>query len=378
MKKRVFIIFAMAIAVLLSSIIVYALTFEEANPGDVGKDEIPYGEFNDANTMYKYDSFNMLNESEAAAAGVPEGYDGYVLKLTGGKSGGLGIGLDLGKYHYMDIEKITFRVWCSSDVRTSGGLRMTNSSKSTWIMIANVTTGEWCDVVLEPGSSFFDRGSSFASFNDGTGYCKTVNLCFRLNSGVVTTVYIDSITVEVRDPDTEAPVISYDGESVIDTVEGVAPDFGITAYDAYYDDDITPEYIWSNGALDAQGNFVKGTHTCTVKATDKAGNSSEITLTINVKEKDVTSPVIEELPERIVAETGSRLVLMIDVTDNNDEIEPVLTFSEGTFDGQGRLAAGEHTLTVSATDKSGNTSMRVVTIIVKDVIDDETIIEDSN
>lgn len=378
MKKRIFVIFAIVIALLLSSVTVHAISFDEANAGDVGKDEIPYGEFDSTNTMYRYDSFEILNESEAAAAGVPEGYSGHVLKLTGGKSGGLGIGLDLGKYHYMDIEKITFRVWCSSDVRTNEGLRMTDSSISTWIMMANVTTGEWCDIVLESGSSYFQGGRTFANLNDGTGYCKTVNLCFRLNSGVVTTVYIDSITVDVRDPDVEAPVISYEGESVIDTVEGVSPNFGITAHDAYYDNDITPEYIWSNGALDAQGNFVKGTHTCTVKATDKAGNSSEITLTINVKEKDVTAPIIEELPERIVAETGARLVLEIDVTDNNDDVEPVLDFSEGTFDEKGRLAAGEHTLTVSATDRSGNTSMRVVTIIVKDVIDDETIIEDSN
>ena len=378
MKKRIFVVFAIVVALLLTSITAYALSFEEANAGDVGKEEIPYGEFNESNTMYKYDSFEMLNETEAADAGVPEGYSGYVLKLTGGKSGGIGIGLDLGKYHYMDIEKITFRVWCSSDVRTSQGLRMTNSSKSTWIMMANVTTEEWCDIVLEPGSSFFSSGSSFASFNDGTGYCKTVNLCFRLNSGVVTTVYIDSITVELRDPDTVPPVISYDGESVIDTVEGVAPDFGVTAHDAYYDNDITPEYIWSNGAVTSDGKLIKGTHTCIVRATDKAGNSSEITLTVNVKEKDVTAPVIEALPERIVAETGSHLVLEIDVTDNNDEVEPVLTFSEGALDAKGRLAAGEHTLTVNATDKSGNASTTVISIVVKNVIDDETIIEDTN
>ena len=378
MKKRIFVIFTIVIALLLSSVTVHAINFDEANAGDVGKDEIPYGEFDSTNTMYRYDSFEILNESEAATAGVPEGYSGHVLKLTGGKSGGLGIGLDLGKYHYMDIEKITFRVWCSSDVRTNQGLRMTDSSISTWIMMANVTTGEWCDIVLESGSSYFQGGRTFANLNDGTGYCKTVNLCFRLNSGVVTTVYIDSITVDVRDPDVEAPVISYEGESVIDTVEGVSPNFGITAHDAYYDNDITPEYIWSNGALDTQGNFVKGTHTCTVKATDKAGNSSEITLTINVKEKDVTAPVIEELPERIVAETGARLVLEIDVTDDNDEVEPLLTFSEGALDANGRLAAGEHTLTVSATDKSGNTATTVISIVVKNVIDDETIIEDTN
>lgn len=378
MKKRIFVVFAIVVALLLTSITAYALNFDEAHAGDVGKDEIPYGDFNSTNTMYRYDSFDMLNESEASAAGVPAGYSGYVLKLTGGKSGGLGIGLDLGKYHYMDIEKITFRIWCSSDVRTTQGFRMTDTSISTWMMMANVTTGEWCDIVLEPGSSLFQGGRTFANFNDGTGYCKTVNLCFRLNSGVVTTVYIDSITVDLRDPDTVPPVMSYDGETYIETVEGIEPDFGVTAHDAYYDNDITPEYIWSKGAVTSDGKLIKGTHTCIVRATDKAGNSSEITLTVNVKEKDVTAPFIEALPERIVAETGSRLVLEIDVTDNNDEVEPVLTFSEGALDAKGRLAAGEHTLTVSATDKSGNTSTTVISIVVKNVIDDETIIEDTN
>ena len=164
----------------------------------------------------------------------------------------------------------------------------------------------------------------------------------------------------------------------INRAEGLAPDFTITAHDAYYDEDITPEYIWSEGALDANGKLIVGTHTCTVRATDKVGNFSEIMLTVNVKEKDVTAPVIEELPERIVAETLSRLVLTIDVTDDNDEVEPVLTFSEGALDGTGRLLAGEHTLTVSATDKSGNASTKVILIVVKDVIDDEVIIEDAH
>ena len=377
MKKRILVIFSIVFALLLSTITVHALSFEEADSSDVGKDEIPYCDFNKSHTAYKYDTFDMLNESEAQAAGVPDGYTGHVLKLTGGKTGGLGIGLDFSQYHYMDIEKITFRVWCSSDVRTSGGLRMTQSSDA-WIMVADVTTGEWCEVVLEKGCSSFWNGRTFASFDDGTGQCQIVNLCFRLTSGVVTTVYIDSITVETRDPDTEPPVISYDGEMEINRAEGLAPDFTITAHDAYYDEDITPEYIWSEGALDANGKLIVGTHTCTVRATDKVGNFSEITLTVNVKEKDVTAPVIEELPERIVAETLSRLVLTIDVTDDNDEVEPVLTFSEGALDETGRLLAGEHTLTVSATDKSGNVSTKVILIVVKDVIDDEVIIEDAH
>ena len=76
-----------------------------------------------------------MTVDEAKAAGVPEGYSGYVLKLTAA-SGGAGIGLDLSRYRVKDIEKITFRVYCPASTK-SDGVRLTNYSTNTWLMLAN-------------------------------------------------------------------------------------------------------------------------------------------------------------------------------------------------------------------------------------------------
>jgi hypothetical protein len=204
--------------------------------------------------------------------------------------------------------------------------------------------GEWIDIVLEK--------DSYAAFDfDGDGYCDPMNFVFR---GATSTAYIDSITVKLRDPDVVPPVITYNGDTVIDTREGREFVLDLTAHDAYYDVDITPEFIWSEGALDNEGKPVQGTHTCTVRATDEAGNSSEIVLTVNVGERDTEAPSINWMPEEIYAMAGMLPDFYIIVADNIDTLTAITTWSEGALDVRGRLTAGEHTLTISAVDLTGN------------------------
>ena len=61
---------------------------------------------------------------------------------------------------------------------------------------------------------------------------------------------------------------------------------------------------------------------------------------------------------------GMQFCFEITVRDNVDDIDAVLTWSEGAIDASGRLCAGEHTLTVTATDLSGNKTEDVIILHV--------------
>lgn len=347
MKMRIVLSLTLIIALLLAVTPVNAATFEEG----VGKDEIPYGDFDSDKgaSPYRYTGFDMMTEAEADAAGVPKGYEGYVLKLTGG-SGGMGIALDFRNVRVQDVERITFRVYCPDGTK-SNGVRLTDTEADHWIMLADPgATEQWVDVVLEDVSKL----------DDGNGYCKYTTLCFRYEGLTSAVAYIDAITVKLRDPDTTPPVIIYNGATEINTTEGREFVIDLKAHDDYSDVDITPEYIWSDGALDADRKLIKGKHTCTVKATDEAGNSSEIKLTVNVEERDDIAPVISWTPTDVYAMAGALPLLDIIATDNKDSIDPQEVWSDGALDTRGRLAAGEHTLTITATDLTGNETTHTV------------------
>jgi predicted heme/steroid binding protein len=101
-----------------------------------------------------------------------------------------------------------------------------------------------------------------------------------------------------------------------------------------------------------------------VRATDEAGNTSEITITVNVGERDTEPPCIDWAPTEIYAMSGSQVFIDIPVVDNVDDLVATLTWSDGAIDASGRLCVGEHTLTVTATDLSGNTDELVIAVHV--------------
>lgn len=357
--KKILVILVLVLSLLLSSVSVFAATMEDG----VGKDEIPYGESVEGVTGYTYINFNMMTADEAAAANVPEGYSGYVLALIG--AGHAGITLDLSEQNIVvnAINSITFRVYCTANVRE---IRITDDAGNSWIArIEPSAKEEWIDVTLTKDGENFLSGYSMDDFADENGYFKPVNFGFRFTDNESTTVYIDSITFDMKEADTVAPVITYNGENTVNTTEGKRLELDLSAYDEYEDRAITPEYIWSEGALDADGLLVEGQHTCTVKATDTAGNSSEITLTVNVGKKDTAAPEIAWSTDTVSVLVGTRCLLDISATDDVDgELETIFEWSEGALDNRGRLAEGEHTLTITATDSTGNKAEKTVKVVV--------------
>lgn len=349
--KRIIVLLSIVVYLIFANAYVNAATFED----NAGKDEIPYGEFGIGFKPYQYKSFNMMTEEEAAVANVPTGYSGYVLELTGG-SGGVGIALDIKNIRVNDIENITFRIYCPEGTK-SNGVRLTNTASNTWIMLASPgNTDKWVEVVL-------DDKEKINELDNGNGYCKDTNFCIRYE-GDNKTVYIDSITVNLKAPDTVPPVIKYTGENKIITSAERRFTLDLTVYDEYEERNITPEFIWSDGAIDSKGYLVEGTHTCTIRAKDFADNCSEITLIVEVKPKDIEAPIINFVSEEICVPVGTRPRLSITATDNIDKVGTELSWSDGALDARGRLCEGEHTLTITTKDDTGNESMLIVKIHV--------------
>ena len=363
MKKRIILSLILAIALLLPTFSVYAVnaitepeyyTFDDG----MGKEEIPYGADDNVGTKYGHANFKMMNETQAAAAGVPEGYSGWVLAVDPKITDGISIGIDLTDIKTSDIIRIRIRVWCPAGTKQDskeGGIRFTGNGKTSWNMLASPEElCQWVDVTLEK--------SSFASFDyDGDGYCDPFNFCLRKATG---TAYIDHIIVDLKEKDVVPPVITYDGETDIITTAGKVFKIDATAFDERDNKSITPEYIFSEGAVDESGLLLEGEHTCTVKYTDAAGNVSEINLTLKVNPKDTSAPVLNWAPDKIYANTGARPLFDITATDDRDgEVEVTAVWSDGAIQ-RGKLCTGEHTLTLTAFDGTGNKVEKVIDVIV--------------
>ncbi len=171
--------------------------------------------------------------------------------------------------------------------------------------------------------------------------------------------------------DTTAPELTYTGATEITTSEGKPFVIDVSAFDNEDNKAATVYYDWSEGAVDADGKLLKGTHTCTVVAVDMSGNETKLTLSVTVGDKDTVAPVIT-VADTISAVQGAMPVLTYKATDNTDgEILCKVEWSEGALDANGKLVAGTHTMTLTATDLTGNFSTKTVTVNVAGIsIDD--------
>ena len=365
--KKTIISLILIFALSLSALTVYAVN-EISDTDDVeyytfddgmGKEEIPYGADDSVGTLYSYKNFKMMNETQAAAAGVPEGYSGWVLALDSKITDGISIGIDLTDIKVSDIERIRIRVWCPTGTKQDskeGGIRFTGNGKTSWNMLASPNElCQWVDVTLEK--------SSYSSFDyDGDGYCDPFNFCLRRATG---TAYIDHIIVDLKEADIVPPVITYNGETEISTTAGKVFEIDATAFDERDNKNIAPEYIYSEGAIDENGLLVEGEHTCTVRFTDDAGNSAELVLTLLVTPQDKNAPVINWSIEKIFASVGMRPMLNITAVDDVDgDVDVVFAWSDGALDKKGKLTSGEHTLTITASDSTGNIAEVIIPVIV--------------
>ena len=319
-------------------------------------DEIPYAA-NDGNIApYSYTKMENFSEADAKAAGVPDGYAGYVMKLTGGNSSiGLTIDFSDKKIPISIVKALHMRVYypdVTKEVRIS-----TDAGRSWELRYAASKPNTWDDVTLE--------ASQMKKLCNADGTVGKFGFGFRLYDGNLNKIaYIDCIYLELVESDGKAPVITYDGATEITMTAGKPLVSGATAYDEGEDRDIPVVAEWEDGALDENGFPKEGVYTCYLVAKDSFGNRSEIKLNVTVKAKDTEAPVINFACDEINTVAGCLPALGITATDNEDEITVEQIWSDGALDKTGRLTEGVHVLTLRAADRTGNATEKTVKVNV--------------
>ena len=187
--------------------------------------------------------------------------------------------------------------------------------------------------------------------------------------------YIDSVTITLKKDDGIAPVINYAGGTELFTSAGKPFVLDATAYDEGEGRDIPLVFEWSESAIDSDGLLVKGEHTVRVCATDHYGNTSELVLTVTVGDIDTLPPSINVVTSDVYVMAGTLYRFSLIATDNYDNVTVAQEWSAGAVDMYGVLQMGEHTLTLTATDLTGNVTVHTVTFHVVDSITDEFIID---
>lgn len=172
-----------------------------------------------------------------------------------------------------------------------------------------------------------------------------------------------------RNVDSEGPAITipYGNGETFKTTAGKSYEFYAEAYDEYDDISSIVEGELSDGALDENNKLVQGNNTVTFKAYDYSNNESIKVLNLIVDEKDTVPPVINCDMDTIYVQTGTYNRLVFTAYDEIDgEIICEYSYSENAVDESGRFLAGNHTLTVTATDLTGNTATKNISLIVGD------------
>lgn len=373
MKKIQFLALFPLFAMLTSSMPIYASTIRSESTPIEGISEIPVLDpMTTPNYMTSYKDedqlpqADMLTEDQAKASNVPEGYSGYVLKLTDiHEKGWVAVPLDLGDHYIHEVESINIRIFCSENTDPADGIRLADYDKE-WIMrLPSSANEQWADVVISNvGPYQHGQIKSFDDLDDGTGHFKPMQLYIRIREGGES-VYIDSISFKLKEKDTEPPKIEWDGNETINTTAGKPFSINAKAYDEYYKMDIEPEYIWSEGAIDENGLLLEGDHTCTIRYTDPSLNASEINIKLHVAKKDTDPPVLSWAPDHIAASAGMKPVLSIIAKDAVDgDMNVDMKWSDGALSATGRLNAGEHTLTLTAFDRTGNKVEKIIRVTV--------------
>lgn len=176
-------------------------------------------------------------------------------------------------------------------------------------------------------------------------------------------------------PDTTDPVISVDDPTPTVTVGATAvltleADESVTwsitggANQALFE--VDPD----TGELKFKNPASAGTYTVIVTATDAAGNTSEVTITVTVV-ADTTDPVIEEVDTTPTVNPGDTAVLDFDADEDvtwsisgvdasRFEIDPVT----GELVFKDPAEPGTYTVVVTATDGAGNSTSVTITVTV--------------
>lgn len=313
-------------------------------------------------------TLTRLTAEEAAVAGVPAGYTGDVLVAENTTNTSIDFLMDFTsqKIPYSLLKSMTFRVWVADDGVSDNDypeLRIIKPGNVHWVMRYDVhaKANQWVDVTLEANGENFESGYDFSDLSEDGKTLGKFGLMVRSNVRVP--FYIDSISYTLEE-NTTPPVLDPLVAKTLHIPEGalLSAFLNIGAFDPE-EGALAIQHEWNDPAAEnADGTVNRGEYTLTVFAVDYFGNRTEETLTVIVGDADTEPPVIEINTDtiRTVAGAYSRLEKTFSV---NEYATLAVQWSVGAFDAYGRLTAGEHTLAITATDFSGNSAQKLVTVV---------------
>ena len=330
---------------------------------------VPYSLMGDFNCTYSASAKNdyvaygstevkTYTAEEAAAAGVPAGYENEVLEIIGATSRGVLLDFSAQQIPMDMVEALEFRVYLGVSAGNTGNYPQIRIPKpynagSAWVFQENAATptGEWTTVTVPCTKA------NFSSLGEN-GILNKLELSVRSNATIA--FYVDSIRCVFK-----KPVINYTGTEPVSVSFGKSLYVPASAADAA-GNALELQYIWEDGvALNENGTPKQmGTYTLTLKAIDSYGGVATKTLTVEVVEGDDIAPEIALNFTEVKTMVGAKPMLTVSATDNNGNVTLTKAWSDGALDKCDRLTAGEHTWTVTAIDKFGNKATKTVTFIV--------------
>ena len=163
-----------------------------------GSDELPCDLTSTQSAIYTPNNMSLITDGQ----GVPTGYSGNVLKLSGSSNGGAGVAFDFSDRN-IDIAKvnsITFRVYVSPSTTEDSGypeLRV-GTGTGKWIMryySGGTNANKWIEVSLtSTGGNFFESATMQDLANE-SGKLGKFALLVRTHADSNLTFYIDSVVV---------------------------------------------------------------------------------------------------------------------------------------------------------------------------------------
>ena len=220
--------------------------------------------------------------------------------------------------------------------------------------VATFTTPTATDLV-DPNPTISATPSSGSTFPLGT---TTVTVTASDHSGNTNSAHF---TIDVQD--TTPPVISSVPATI--TIEATGPAGAVATFTTPTATDLVDPNPTVTATPPSGSTFPLGTTTVTVTASDHSGNTNSAHFTIDVQ--DTTPPVISSVPATITIEaTGpAGAVATFTTPTATDLVDPNPTISATPSSGS-TFPLGTTTVTVTASDHSGNTNSAHFTIDVQD------------
>ena len=152
------------------------------------KGEIPIAAHDPKTSAYRYSKMDIYSQEEAVEAGVPFGYSGYVMGLTGDSAVGITVDFSDRNIPLSVVKALHMRVYYTDKQRE---VRITIDAGVSWVMRYEAKKpGEWEDVVLS-------NPSELKKLANDDGMLGVFGFGFRNHDGTRgSTAYIDEISAE--------------------------------------------------------------------------------------------------------------------------------------------------------------------------------------